>query len=168
MSGNDNLDKIDMNAVRRRVEKRIKDRQEFNVHAVIYIMVNALLWVVYAILPFILDQVGLGTNDFPGNLVALPWPLLVMFGWGIGLAAHGLNVYYGSSAGEAMRERMLQREVERERARLGLEADSEGFEREKRKNDQRVRLGEDGELEYLDAEDAEAEDRPARRSRSTR
>jgi hypothetical protein len=60
---------------------RLKKRRDFHTHLVAYILVNALLWLIWAVL--------LITADGP----ALPWPLFPMAGWGIGLAFHAWDTY---------------------------------------------------------------------------
>lgn len=141
-------DNFDIEAIRRRAEKKLQARREFNMHLVIYILVNLGIWAVWAIIPFILDQIGIVMNDFPFSLLALPWPLAVMFGWGIGLIAHWMKVYYEAGRGVEARERFIQREIERERARLG----HLDFEKPKR----RARLSDDGEVVYEDDKDEDS------------
>ena len=80
----------------RRAAARVEARLAFYRHAMIYAVVNALL-----------AAVNLLKN--PGHLW-FPW---VILGWGIGLFAHGLNVYsYRWLA--SRREQMIQRELERD------------------------------------------------------
>jgi len=140
--------RIDEDAIRRRVEKRIKAQREFISHFITYCIVNALIWCVWAFAPAIMNQIGLNTSTFPFSLVALPWPLLVMFGWGIGLVGHGMNTYYKSDTAEKAKERMVQREIEKERMRLYGNPD---LEKPKRR---RARLSDDGEITYEDPEEA--------------
>ncbi|HRE47299.1 MAG TPA: 2TM domain-containing protein [Aggregatilineales bacterium] len=150
---------IDHEAIRRRVEKRMKQRQEFFIHFAIYIAINLVLWVVYLfnlVDPFTMFDI----NEF-----RFPYPLLVMIAWGIGLLSHGLDTYFKTSDRLVnRREDAIQREIERERARLGL-APAE-FQKSKR----RARLGEDGELVYDDERDPVDDDNavPARTQRSER
>lgn len=56
--------------------RRIKAKREFVVHAVIYVIVNIALVIVWA--------VGSG---------GVFWPGFVIGGWGIGLVGHALQVY---------------------------------------------------------------------------
>ncbi len=66
-------------------------------HVMIYVVVNVLL-----------AAVNLLKN--PNHL----WFQWVILGWGIGLVAHGLNVYSYRWSG-SRREQMIQRELERQR-----------------------------------------------------
>ena len=125
--------------IRRRVEKRIKQRNEFYSHLAVYVVCNLMMWMIWAL-----------TRD-PGETIGFPWPLIVMFGWGIGLGSHALTVYFNSASRVEARERAIQREIERERERL---ANDEYYEKPKR--DQRLRLTDDGEL--IEIGDDEVED----------
>jgi len=83
----------------RRAAWRVEARLGFYRHAMTYVVVNLLL----AAINFLKN---------PNHL----WFQWVIFGWGIGLLAHGLNVYSYRWFG-SRREQMIQRELERE-ARL--------------------------------------------------
>jgi len=84
----------------RRAAARVEARLGFYRHATIYVAVNLLLAVL--------------------NLIRTPdrlwfqWPL---FGWGIGLLAHGVSVFSYRWNHPASKERMIQREMEREARR---------------------------------------------------
>src|SRR5262245_51556467 len=131
---------LDYDAIRKRAEKRVKDRIGFYIHLAIFIVVNVFLW-------------GLG---FVTESLEFPWPLLVTLGWGIGLVAHGLVVYLESGPMDRMREQAIQREIEAEKRRLGIRDDGETDDagvpaKSKRKNEERaLRLGDDGELVEVD------------------
>ena len=147
--------------IRRRIAIREKQRNEFVTHLVSYIAVNAMLWIIF----------GVSRGGFP-------WPIFVTLGWGIGLFAHATQVYQNSAAVSAKRERTVQREIEMEKARLGLS----GYDYEKPKRvyrdsfqpepvgntsdpglasqastrrppSQQVRLSDDGELVPIDVND---------------
>jgi hypothetical protein len=107
--------------IRDQVEKRLNARKELIIHAVVFVPINLALWVIW---------LYVGTDVFP-------FPLIVLLGWGAGFAAHALT-YYSEHGGLERREAYIQREVERI---------WEQIYGEKRKNDQRLRLTEDGELE---------------------
>src|SRR5262249_25147994 len=62
--------------IRKRVELRMKERAEFAGHVVAFVMVNLMLWAIWA---------------FTSH--GFPWPMFVTFGWGIGLAANAYQVY---------------------------------------------------------------------------
>jgi len=119
--------------IRRRIEKRIKQRNEFYIHLAAYIAGNLLMWVIWAL-----------TLD-TGETIGFPWPIIVMLGWGIGLGAHGLTLFFSSPSRVEARERAIQREIERERERL---VNDDYYEKPKR--DQRMRLTDDGELIEID------------------
>jgi serine/threonine protein kinase len=120
--------------IRRRVEKRIEERQELRIHMVVYVMVHLLLWTIWL----------LSGRGFP-------WPLIVMFGWGIGMVAHYMDYQQKHGVGAARREREIERELEKARRQGRIPAEDAVFEQKaKRKNedlaDEHVRLAEDGEL----------------------
>ena len=81
----------DDDELRRRAERRVNAKLGFRSHLMTYLLVNGGLVVL-----------NLATS--PGYL----WCLWVVFGWGIGLAAHGLSVYGG---GDADRDRMIEAEL---------------------------------------------------------
>lgn len=83
--------------LRRMAERRADAKLGFRHHALVYVVVNAGL-------------AGLNLLTSPQTLWFY-WPL---FGWGIGLAAHGLSVYGSSTEG---RERAVQAEMEKLRRR---------------------------------------------------
>ena len=83
--------------LRRLAERRAGAKFGFYIHALVYLVVNAgLVTINLAISPHVLWFI---------------WPL---FGWGIGLAAHGLGVFAHTSG---LRERAIAAEMERLRAR---------------------------------------------------
>jgi hypothetical protein len=81
----------------RRAAARVEMQLAFYRHVLIYIVVNVLL-------------AGLNLLKNPHHL----WFQWVILGWGIGLLAHGLNVYSYRLFG-SQRERMIQRELERQK-----------------------------------------------------
>ena len=124
--------------IRERIEKKYKERAGLIAHAIPYVIVNAVLWMIYAFTS------GPGDN--------FPWPMFVTFFWGIGMVSH-FFAYYNKYGGGAMRrEEAIQREIEQERGRSLMY--------EKPKNDVRMRLTDDGELEEVpDDEISRAEKR---------
>lgn len=84
----------------RRAKARVEARLGFYRHATVYVLVNLFL-------------VILNLTRSPEHLW-FGWP---MFGWGIGLLAHGYNVF-SYRWNSARKEQMIQRELERE-ARAG-------------------------------------------------
>jgi 2TM domain len=73
--------------------KRLKAGRGFKIHAAIYVVVNALLVVVWA---------SSGASYF--------WPIWTTLGWGIGLAFHGWSVYLQ----RPISEDEIRREMERD------------------------------------------------------
>jgi hypothetical protein len=129
----------DYEKARKRVEKRLKKRQDFYVHIVLYVAVNVFLWLIWLL----------------GGATGFPWPIFVMGGWGIALVVDAVETYFESSAKlQERREQAIQRELERERA---LKIGDVALEKRKRT----AHLAEDGELVY-DDEIAEAEEEQPR------
>ncbi|MEZ4415936.1 MAG: 2TM domain-containing protein [Gemmatimonadota bacterium] len=83
---------------RQRATRQVEAKLGFYVHAVVYVVVSALLVVV--------------------NLKASPadlwfqWPLL---GWGVGILMHGLNVFVFEGR-SPVRERLIERELRKSSA----------------------------------------------------
>lgn len=63
--------------------KRLKDKRDFKNHAATYLIVNALLVVIWAVS---------GQGDF--------WPIWPILGWGIGLALNAWTAYFQRSISE--------------------------------------------------------------------
>ncbi len=74
---------------------RLKKKRDFKAHLLMYVSVNALLIVIWAVS---------GTDTFF-------WPIFVLVGWGIGLVANAWDVYG--------RKPISEDEVQREMDRLG-------------------------------------------------
>jgi serine/threonine protein kinase len=121
---------------RRRVVKRIKERQEFVGHLATYITVNGALIALWFIT---------GADFF--------WPFFPIFFWGLGLAGQGIAYYNKYGPGAAKREEEIKVEVERELGRISY-AQTQVEKPKKRdaarledvQSDGGVRLNEDGEL----------------------
>ena len=60
--------------------RRLKKRQDFRAHLVVFIVVNGFLWALWAVLSL--------TNDW-----TFPWPIFPTLAWGIGLALNAWDVY---------------------------------------------------------------------------
>jgi hypothetical protein len=137
-------DERDYARVLKTVEKAAQERRGFMVHLAAYIFISLLLWFIWAGAQSITD---------------FPFPLLVMAGWGMGLAAHGITVFFGSARQQLAREEAMEREVERwagQEARVA--------KKKKRDSSARLELTDDGELiEIVD----ESWDTDARRSRES-
>ncbi len=82
-----------------KARKRVESKVEFYTHLAAYVVVNAVLLII-----------NLSTS--PGYLW-FKWPLM---GWGIGLIFHGLEVFIFSE-GSQLRERMIEKEMNKEAAR---------------------------------------------------
>ena len=90
--------------VYRRARARMLARKGFFIHGLVYVCVNAML--------FLIDQVTPGPVWFY-------WPLL---GWGIGLAAHAVVTFQPFSIfGGAWEERTMARLIEDERRKARKE-----------------------------------------------
>lgn len=76
--------------------ERLKKRRDFHNHVVVYVVVNAALWGIWAI-------TGAG----------YPWPAWVTGGWAIGLLLNAWEVYYRTPITDAE----VQREIERMRGK---------------------------------------------------
>lgn len=63
--------------LREKALKRIKEKRDFVAHLVTYVVINALIVLVWAF--------AAGGGFF--------WPIFPMAGWGIGLFFHGFEVY---------------------------------------------------------------------------
>lgn len=87
--------------IRKRVEKKLERRNEFYTHLAAFVIINSILWTIWA---------------FSGT--AFPWPIFVTGGWGIGLFADWQEFYNEVGGGSERRDRMIQREIEREREML--------------------------------------------------
>ena len=133
--------------IRHRVEKRYKERQGFIVHLVVYLIINLLIWGLWWIIPQLGPDAWALMELAPDDIefFVFPWPLVISIGWGLGLASHYISYYYQHGPGAGQREAAIQREVEQELARRASY--------EKPKNDERVRLTEDGELEAYSDDD---------------
>jgi serine/threonine protein kinase len=127
--------------IRRRIEKQYKERQGLIIHFVAYLLVNLMLWGIWAtdLLGPIIQQEA---PDAANIILGFPWPLFVTFGWGIGMVAHFMDYYSKYGSGATRREQAIQREIEKYRQQSGVWED-------KPKRDAQFRLSDDGELEEV-------------------
>jgi len=80
--------------------QRLKDKNDFKVHLVVFAVINAMLVTIWA---------------FTGNVFTAPpgapleffWPVFPIVGWGVGVAIHGYTVYRGN----VYTEEQIQREM---------------------------------------------------------
>ncbi len=69
--------------------KQAKARVGFQMHLRTYLIINAGLWLIWALTNYAFRR------DNAEGLV-FPWPLFPMLGWGIGIASHYFTVYWGN------------------------------------------------------------------------
>lgn len=84
----------DEQPLRERALSRLKRRRDFRVHLLMYVLVNAFLVVIWWVVN--------GEGSFF-------WPVFPLVGWGIGLVAHGYDVYYGEDFSEAQIRKEMDR-----------------------------------------------------------
>jgi hypothetical protein len=77
--------------LRRRAEKRLKDKRELGAHVLAYVLVNGFLVVLWAM-----------TTGPTGFF----WPVFPILGWGIGLAFHVWEVVSPEPSEEKIRAEM--------------------------------------------------------------
>ncbi|MEL6150696.1 MAG: protein kinase [Chloroflexota bacterium] len=126
--------------------KQFEARTGLYTHAVVYLLINLMLWYIWA-------------GDF-----GFPWPLFPMMGWGIGLVAHTAGVFMG--------KRMTKRDRASIEAELDMMRGLGSSAQIKRKNVEMeaaperdpgaIRLTDDGELTNSMVEEFEDEQRRAR------
>jgi 2TM domain len=80
--------------------KRIKAKNDFKVHLLVYLTINTMLVVVW----FFSDGFIQTTT---GTRIGFFWPIFPIAGWGAGLIAHWYTVYFG----DAYSEDQIQREM---------------------------------------------------------
>lgn len=81
--------------VRKKAEKRVKERMELLQHIGMYFVVNAFLVVVWAL-----------------SGAGYPWFIWVMAGWGLGLVIHIITYFIGARS-DVVKDRMVQKEMEK-------------------------------------------------------
>ena len=94
----DPLPSNDRNSIEARARRRVGRKLGFYIHATVFVLVNLVL---YAI-----NSAGGGPR----------WSHFPLWGWGLGLAIHGLVTLIGLQ-GEGVRDRMVEAEVKRLRDR---------------------------------------------------
>lgn len=73
--------------------KRVKEKREFYTHLVVYILVNLGLWI--------------SSGAFIRGFFISYYPTWVTIGWGIGVACHGISVFF------SMNSRAIDKEYEK-------------------------------------------------------
>ena len=79
----------------RLARKRAGAKLGWYVHAMVYLVANLFI--------FAISRYGFGSR---------PWSVFPLFGWGLGLALHGISVFV-LGAGSGLRDRLVQQERER-------------------------------------------------------
>jgi hypothetical protein len=130
--------------IRRKVEKRYKERRDLIIHFIAFVVSNLLIWGMWLLINPAVVAVSAPSEPTVATSIGLPfpWPLFITGGWLVGIVSHFLSYYFRYGAGANQREDAIEREVEAELARRSLY--------EKPKNDSRIRISEDGELEEVD------------------
>lgn len=131
-----NLTQEDYDMIRERVEKRFEERTEWVSHLIAYVFIN------------------LGFHIFFGwgSTVAM---IITIF-WGMGLAIHTAQTFMEMILTQA-KERAIQREIELERYRKEGRIPSFADKRKNEDKFKNLRIGYDGELVDVTAEDFEEE-----------
>jgi hypothetical protein len=86
--------------IRRIAESRVAEKKGFFIHLTIYILVNALLAIIWALTSF-------------ASKSWFPWFVFPLAGWGIGLLIHCLNVFAFPKAGSDWERKEIQKEMDR-------------------------------------------------------
>jgi hypothetical protein len=81
--------------LRKIARKRAKAKTAFYIHLIVYVVVNALLVLIWY---------------FTSHSSGLPWFVFPLVGWGIALVIHGITAFRGSSL-DNMEDRMTEREL---------------------------------------------------------
>lgn len=123
--------------VRATTAKYFEDRNGFAIHLAIYAIIIPAAWMICIMLGW-----------------SLIFPILLTLGWGIGLAAHGIDISFHSNRSTAAREQAI-RDAQLRVPQFGAQT------KEKRKHDRLV-LSEDGELLEIVDDQQELDDKPKR------
>jgi len=94
-------DAVDLDAeLRAQALQRLEKKRGFRVHLSVYVVVNALIWLVWGLV-------------YASSGFWFPWPVFPLVGWGIGLGFHAWDVYGHRPFSES--------QIEREAVRLRAE-----------------------------------------------
>lgn len=85
--------------LRRLARESAEEKAGFYMHLAVYIAVNLFLIAIW------------WSTGGPGTF---PWFIFILFGWGIGIAAHFIGAFRGKAYVEAMAEKEYQRLKEQE------------------------------------------------------
>lgn len=161
--------------IRKRIEQKLHARREIIQHLVVYAVINIGLWFIY-----------LSSNDvlniFSGMPISevsfgFPWPIFPTVFWGMGVVMQVIEYYYKHGGGADQRENEIQAEITRqmrltqmreaERRKGMYNPDEETSDYEIFDIDnldaRQVRLNEDGELTDSFIQEADPDQRQARR-----
>jgi uncharacterized protein (DUF486 family) len=86
--------------LRTKARKRAEDKMSFYTHFSVYIAVNAFLIAIWY---------------FTSGPDSFPWFVFVLFGWGIGVVAHGISVVTEGRFSDQLAEREYQRLKDKKR-----------------------------------------------------
>lgn len=119
--------------IRKEIAKRIEERNGLIVHGAAYIIMNIIFWMIWF---FISIEEG---------AFMIPWPFIIMAGWGIGMFAHYIDYSNKYGRGRAKREAMIEEELERSgiRSKMKNTALEDVLQDD---DDYMVRLNDEGEL----------------------
>src|SRR5262249_19850260 len=131
----DLMESIDPVEIQKRVARRYRYRAGFLIHVAAYLGGSLFFWGIW-----LFTQIGILSSTSPSSRNL--WPLIIMLGWGIALAFHGIGILIAPGFQESQ-ERAIRRETEREMVRVYREDE----EKPKRRA---IRLADDGELVYED------------------
>jgi hypothetical protein len=140
-------DRIDYDRINQRVEKRLRERKKLRGLVLAFVVMTAVVWTTYLLVDPMVPPEG-----------KFLWPLIPMVAMGVVVIWRAVEVYFLAEAREREWDDLMEREIERERARLYDEAVLE-----KPKRDQVAHLSDDGELVY--EEDEPVLKSPGRRAR---
>ena len=87
--------------IEQRARRRVALKKGWFVHALVFVLVNAGLWLMWQVA----DMGGDGWHMHRRGFHAFP-----LWGWGLGLAIHGIVVLF-KLQGEDLTERMVEREI---------------------------------------------------------
>ena len=85
--------------LKKRARRKAEEKSDFYVHLGVYFAVNLFLIVMW--------YFTLGPDGFP-------WFIFPLFGWGIGIVAHGVSVFFGESYVDEMAKKEYKKLKEQE------------------------------------------------------
>lgn len=96
-------------ALRRRVERQMKKRSSLWKNAIAYLIVIPLMWIIYGTTSGVIAS-ELASAAPLDAIASFPWPLIVMFGWGAGLAGDAIETWSKTGKRAAQRLAALHKE----------------------------------------------------------